>query len=149
MALMAGLTGRACEFGTNRITAASLRNYLNNNMKEFFDKADQENGRTHEAQLEPPLKNSDKDFVIVQVAKAETKGSFVRILLPANLKGSTIQIRNNAFEVVASQKPAPVEWKRELPRGLYLAEVTGGPASRAFEIKASGAGKEVVDVDFR
>ncbi len=153
MALMAALRGGACEPGTDRITAMSLRSYLFNNMKEFLGKKDLENPQIpKEPDIEPPNQQAS-DFPIIQV-KNPPKGGAVRILLPPAEAGKTINIRNGQFQVVRTQKAKPPEWKLDLPRGLYLAEIVGGPAARPFEVKASGvkvagAAKEAVDVDFR
>jgi hypothetical protein len=145
MALMEGLRGRACEAGTNRVTAKSLRSYLFNNMKDYLGEADL---RNPDIPKEPEIEPSQKalDFTIVDV-KNPPKGSVVRVLLSPKLAGLTINIRSGQ-DVVATGKATPPAWKRELPRGLYLAEVVGGPkAAKPFEVR--GAAQEVVNVDFR
>ncbi len=145
MALMEALRGRACEPGTNRVTALGLRSYLFNSMKEYFSEQDLKNPLIpKEPDLEPP--QDSRDFVIVEVKKPPPQ-TVVRVLLPDSAAGKTINIRNGAFAVVATGKAKPPEWKGRLPRGLYLAEIVGGPAAKPFEVKA--AAREVVDVDFR
>jgi hypothetical protein len=153
MALMAALRGGACEPGTDRVTAMSLRSYLFNNMKEFLGKADLENPQIpKEPDIEPPNQQAS-DFPIVKV-KNPPKGGAVRVLLPPAAAGKTVNIRNGQFQVVKTAKAKPPAWTLQLPRGLYLAEIVGGPAAKPFEVKASGvkvvgAVKEAVDVDFR
>ena len=147
MALMEGLRGRACEPGTSRVTAMSLRSYLFNNMKDFLGEADLQNPAIpKEPDIEPS--QQDADFTIVEL-KTPPQGTPVRILLPAAVKGKTLNIRNGQFQIVATRKAQPPECRETLPRGLYLAEIVGGPAARPFEVRDSGAGKEAVRVDFR
>jgi len=153
MALMAGLRGGACEPGTDQITAMSLRSYLFNNMREFLAKQDLENPQIpKEPDIEPP-NQQESDFPIVKV-KNPPKGGAVRILLPPGAAGNVINIRNGQFQIVKKTTAKPPEWKFVLPRGLYLAEIVGGPAAKEFEVKVSGVKvpgpvKEAVDVDFR
>jgi uncharacterized caspase-like protein len=153
MALMAGLRGGACEPGTDGITAMSLRSYLFNNMREFLAKQDLENPQIpKEPDIEPPNQQAS-DFPIVKV-KDPPKGGAVRILLAPADAGKVINIRNGAFQIVKNTTAKPPEWKLVLPRGLYLAEIVGGPEAKPFEVKVSGVkvpgpGKEAVDVDFR
>ena len=147
LALMEGLRGRACEPGSNRITAMSLRSYLFTNMRDFLAPADLNNPAIpKEPDVEPSQQSAD--FTIVEV-KDLPRGAPVRILLPAEVAGKTINIRDGQFQIVATRRAQPPEWSKVLPRGLYLAEIVGGPAAMPFEVRASGTRKEAVCVDFR
>jgi uncharacterized caspase-like protein len=147
-ALMEGLRhGKACAPGTNRITAKSLRGYLFNNMAEFLSKADKENPEIpKEPDIEPSQGQSD--FTIVELKNPPAMEG-ARIVLGAATTGKTINIRNGQFEIIKTSKAKPPEWTVQLPRGLYLAEIVGGPAAKAFEVKAAPKGKELVRVDFK
>jgi hypothetical protein len=147
-ALMAGLRGGACDPKTGDITALTLQSFLYNNMKRFLDPADLQNV---DIPKEPDIfapNNPAENFLIIHLAVPTFR---VRINVPANFNGKTMNIRDDKFKIVDSKIAAPPFCEFDLARGGYLAEIVGGPESQPFEVSGVGtdiAGNGVPNVNF-
>ncbi len=134
VALLAGLNGEACE-PDGTITAASLGDYLYNNMKQFL-KAEDLNDP--EIAKEPDLEydaNAGKSFVIATVAPPMYP---IVIHLPPSAAGKKVEILGDKFQAVASTNGVPPAWNVNLPRGMYMAQVLQSDLQTSFDVPGGG-----------
>ena len=151
-ALLEGLQGGASDPVTHEIKASDLRSFLYQNMVQFLAPEDRDNDEIPKEPDVYPSMGEEENFLI---AAAEPRTYPVSIGFPNSLAGLRINIRDGDFNIV---KGATLEaaqgdrslWTFELPRGLYLAEIVGGPGAKRFEVKHPpvGAGDGVKHVDF-
>jgi hypothetical protein len=137
-ALLAGLWGGAADTATHEIRASDLRSFLYQNMKEFLAPEDFNND---EIPKEPDFYPSANDADNFLIANAEPTKYPVRVSFPGSIAGSKINIRSGVirdgieFKILETATAAGTEWDIPLPRGLYLAEIVGGPEAKPFEVK--------------
>ena len=141
-ALIAGLKGKAVDLshppdeqGLGDITAASLSDYLYNNMKTFLAPEDLENPdvpKDPEIKVDP---NVAKKFVI---ARAPVTDFQVTVHLPAGSAGRCVEILGSDFSPVASIAAAPPLWQLRLRRGRYLAQMRAIGAQSIFDVLGTG-----------
>jgi hypothetical protein len=141
LTLMEGLRVHARDPISKAITDASLKAYLQSNMKAKYTEAEQENEEN--AQI-PDVFNPDP-FVILPAPP----GAVAATLFPVriSLAGLKAQITNGTFTVIAQNEGTQV-WQLDLPIGFYKVAVDGG-GQRLFEVtgalKADGE-KDTVNV---
>ncbi|MFI5453908.1 MAG: caspase family protein [Isosphaerales bacterium] len=141
-ALLAGLRGAASR-PDNLITAASLRDYLNENMKNFLAPEDQKNPEVPKQPVFTLNPSTGEGFVI---ASAPAKTYQVEIGLAADTLGREVEVRNGIkFEVVGKKVADTVTWELDLPRGTYLAQILSLGRQKTFTVPS---GKEDGRVDF-
>ncbi|MDR3636401.1 MAG: caspase family protein [Isosphaeraceae bacterium] len=142
-ALLEGLRGGASD--GNRITAASLRSYLNECMQLFFDPQS----------LQDPEIPKQPEFVqfpsegdgLVIVENVPPLRYDVVIHLSPDTMGKRVQVLGPKFTNVAAQTVASADrWPLQLPRGLYLAQALELGQQADFEVKGTGG---TVDVQLR
>jgi hypothetical protein len=138
--LLEGLRGGASEGG--RITAASLRAYLNEYMEDHLDPADKDDPSVPK-QPECTQFPSAGDGLVIVENLAPTLYD-VSIHLPAGPADQTVQILDSRFKPLASQAVAPGgTWQLRLAKGLYLAQVMALAKQQDFEVRPEGGAVDV------
>jgi len=141
-ALMEGLRGAASR-PDNLITAASLRDYLNESMKNFLAPEDQNNSEVPQQPVFTLNPSTGEGFVIASVPAKTYK---VAVGLAADTLGREVEVRNGIkFEVVGKKIADTVAWELDLPRGTYLAQIMSLGRQKTFTVPS---GKEDGRVDF-
>jgi len=143
LTLMEGLRGHARDPISKAITAASLKGYLQSNMKAKYTKAEQENEEN--AQI-PDVFDPDP-FVIVPAPPGVVAVTVFPVRITLAAAGLKAQITDGTFTVIARNEGAR-DWQLSLPIGLYKVAVDGG-GRKIFEVtgafKADGT-EDIVDV---
>lgn len=141
-AVLAGLRGEACDPASGKITAATLGNYLYNNMKAFLNSdelADPDVPKEPDLDYDP---NPNNPIIFATVKVPEYP---ITINLPAATAGQQVQILNDKLQTVLKAIANPPVWQVTLKPGTYLAQVLGaGLQTPAFEV----GGKGVRNVSF-
>jgi hypothetical protein len=135
-ALLEGLRGGASDLG-GRITAALLRNYLNETMFQFLDPMDLADPRIPKQPEFNQFPSEGEGLIIAESVPPVTYN--VTIVLPEGADGAPMQIRGPKLSDIAAQTIARgPTWSLKLPRGLYLAQslILGREAD--FEVKGRG-----------
>ncbi len=136
-ALLKGLQGEACDPETGQVTAATLGNYLYNNMKAFLTAEDLADP---DVPKEPDLEFDNNPTHPIVFATVPVPQYPVTINLPANTAGKQVEVINNRLQRVASILATPPVWQLHLKRGTYLAQILdGGLQTPAFEVTGTGA----------
>jgi hypothetical protein len=151
-ALLEGLEGGASDPATKEIKASDLRSFLYQNMAQFLAPEDRENDEIPKEPDVYPSMGEEENFLITV---AEPRRYPVSVGYSSCLAGKQVNIRDGEFQIV---KSATLEagagersaWPCDLPRGLYLAEIAGGPPAQRFEVKCppAGEGDGVKHVEF-
>jgi hypothetical protein len=142
-ALLKGLKGEACDPATGQITAATLGNYLYNNMKAFLKVEDLNDPLVPK---EPDLEYDNNPNNLLVFATVLVPKYHVTINLPAVTAGKQVDILNNRLQKVDGVIAAPPVWQLQLKRGTYLAQVLDSQLQTpAFEVTGTGM---VVNVSF-
>ena len=133
-ALLAGLRGQAAEPETGRITAASLRSYLYNNMRNFLTEKEGTEGK--EPYIED-LSNPANPLVFATIPVAQVTKVQVSVDIPPQGIGQPAEIiADDENKPVASTPAAPPVWQVQLVKGLYELRAAGG-VSRLFKVVPS------------
>lgn len=142
--LLEGLKGAAADAkNPGRVTTASLKSYLYNNMASLLSEADRSNADIpKEPDVEGP-RNPANDFVIVGTpagpAAAPAMPTFpVRVSVPEAHRGKKVSVLAGGLDLVATTDAAPIPWQVDLPRGLYKVDVGQGEGGFLFEVKGMG-----------
>jgi hypothetical protein len=134
-ALINGLIGAASDPNDGRITAASLGNYLYNNMKNFLSADDLADP---EIPKEPDLdydKNPQSPLVISTVPVSLFQ---VTINLPATTAGKQIDILDSRLKPALSLAATPPISQVQLKRGTYVAQILADSLqSQPFEVNGT------------
>jgi hypothetical protein len=147
MALLAGLRGAAYDPATPftdpatnrrmaRVTAASLKNYLYNYMKDFLSEADRADPLVAKRPDIPHPRDPNADMALSTV---EVPVYPVTLRLPAEANGRTlrvVELREDMSEVVVLERPVTdSEVVVPLPRNNYLAQLSGLGFARPFPVR--------------
>ncbi len=136
--LLQGLRGAAADLG-GRVTAESLRGFLYAAMPESLP-ADVQRSSAVDLQ---PFVRADPGIVLRRLRSRPTYP--VHLELPAGATGQELRIwTGRPLAQAASALLASTEWKGQLVRGLYVAEVAGSGLRHGFQVSGAGPVHEVV-----
>jgi hypothetical protein len=134
-ALLAGLSGKAAHPTTGCITAASLGQWLKENMKVYLTD-DQKNNpdvpKSPDLDYEP---EPAEQMILATVAPPKFR---VRINIANDLVGQPVQILDGAFNIVCSLSAAPLQWQVDLYKGGYLVQGYLANRQKGFFVNGSG-----------
>ena len=144
-ALLAGLNGLAADKSTGLITAASLKNYLHQNMGNFLSPEERAANPTlsTDAQVIDHTKVT-APMIFGQIPVADVKKVKVRIHVPAadREKNASIFFGTDDSNPIESVAAVPEVWELELPKGIYEVRLASG-ASELFKINPSLESQDV------
>ncbi|MGR6964989.1 caspase family protein [Geodermatophilus sp. URMC 61] len=136
--LLQGLRGGAAD-ERGRVTGQSLRSFLYTVMPEYLP----DQARTTTAVDLQPFIRADEGMVFQRLA-ARPKYP-VRLVLPADAVGEELRIwTGRPLTRVLSEVLPGAEWRGELLRGLYVAEVPATGLRHGFQVSGAGAVEETV-----
>jgi hypothetical protein len=111
--LLEGLRGAASD-SNHCITAASLKNYVNENMAQFLDPSDLQDPEVPKQAEFTPIPNEGDGLIIVQNIPPPTYE--VAIFLPAGMEAQKVEVRGPKISDIAAAALAPgPQWMLKLP----------------------------------
>jgi Caspase domain len=139
--LLEGLWGRASEpYSKGKVTAASLANYLYENMRNWLPNADLDDARIAKEPLIDYDYHEGGSFVIATGIAPPTFS--VNVHLPSEAIGQ-VQIRwGDRFRVVATAPATSPVCTFALERGYHLVQLVNGP-EKEFEVTGQGGPVDV------
>ena len=143
-ALLSGLRGQAADKSTGSITAASLKDYLHQNMVNFLSPAElaANPALSTDAHVVDLTKSTDP-MIFGSIPVAEVKKVKIRIHVPATEVAKNAGIYGNDDAIpVESENAVPSLWELELPSGLYEVRLASG-ASELFKVNPSLESQDV------
>ncbi len=135
-ALLAGLKGGAAD-RQGQVTAASLRQFLYDHMRDFADPADLVSARvTQQPDFDPWPRDerAAEQFVIVPAGRITALEYLVRIALPPAVANQQMTIQDNEFYPHKQFVAQPPEYRTSLPEGLYQILVVGSNPYKPFKV---------------
>ena len=144
-ALLAGLSGLAADKTTGLITAASLKNYLHQNMINFLSPEERAKNPAISSDAQVfDLTKPTAPMIFGEIAVADVKKVKVRIHVPATdrQKNAGIFNGNDDSNPIASVAAVSEVWELELPKGIYEVRLASG-ASELFKINPSLESQDV------
>ena len=143
-ALLQGL--KTATDSNNRVTAATLADYLYNNMKTFLkpeDLADPEVPKEPDIDYDKNPARPPLVFCTLPAtapAPAAPPPQFpVTIVIPADAAGKTVRVLGDKFQVVRSTAGVPPSWPTTLEAGTYVAQILEtGRLSSIFVVDGKG-----------